>query len=158
VYLPLSDFSARSPEMLMGLEQIDVVCLDDIDQLAGHPQREEAFFDCYNRVRDAGGKLIVTAAAAPKALGVALPDLVSRLSWGLTFHLHPLIDDEKIAALMLRAMRRGFELPKEVANFVLSRSARDNKALFHLLDQLDYASLAAQRRLTIPFVKTIIGS
>lgn len=156
VYLPLQNFSQLSQEMFIGLEQIDVVCLDDIDRLAGNAVWEESFFDCYNRVRDSGRRLIVTASVAPKALGMHLPDLVSRLSWGLTFHLKSLSDEEKIEALILRAAKRGFLLSKEVAAFVLTHYTRDNKALFEILDKLDYESLAAQRRLTIPFVKSIL--
>lgn len=156
LYLPLSDLPSLSPDMFDGLEAVDVVCIDGLEPVAGDRDLEVALFDCYNRLRDAGKTLIVSANAAPAALGCVLPDLVSRLSWGLTFHLTPLTDNDKKSALLLRAGRRGFELPDEVATYILKYSVRDNKALFEILDKLDYASLAEQRKLTIPFVKEVI--
>jgi DnaA family protein len=58
--------------------------------------------------------------------------------------------------LQLRARQRGFELPDDVAHYLLRRAPRDPASLFALLDRLDYASLAAQRKLTIPFVRELL--
>lgn len=156
VYLPLRDFPSLSPAMFEGLESMHVVCVDDLDCIAGKKAIEEAFFDCYNRVRDRGHVMIVAGPAAPKGLGIHLPDLVSRLDWGLTYQLKPLSDEEKKSALKMRASSRGFELSDDVAAFILNHCVRDNKALFALLDKLDHESLAAKRLLTIPFVKEVI--
>ncbi|HWP94854.1 MAG TPA: DnaA/Hda family protein, partial [Gammaproteobacteria bacterium] len=102
------------------------------------------------------GRLLVTAHVAPAALRLGLADLRTRLGWGLVFHLRPLDDEGKLAALRLRAERRGFELPEETARYLLSRFQRDMRTLCGLLEALDTASLAAQRRLTIPFVKSVL--
>lgn len=156
VYLPLHDLPSLSVDIFEGLEAIDVVCIDDLDALAGDKALEVALFDCYNRLRDAGKVLIVAASAAPSAVSFVLPDLVSRLSWGLVFQIKALNDDDKKAALMLHADKRGFELPDEVATYILKHSVRDNKVLFEMLEKLDYASLAEHRKLTIPFVKAVV--
>ena len=92
----------------------------------------------------------------PAELGLGLPDLATRLAWGLVLHVAELKDEEKINALRLRAQQRGFELPLEVGRYLLQRSPRNMVALFDLLDHLDQASLAAQRKLTIPFVRELI--
>ena len=88
-------------------------------------------------------------------LKIKLPDLVSRLAWGLTLYLQLLNDDDKLSALQLRAGKRGFDLPDNVGRYLLSHNTRDLSSLFDLLDHLDEASLAAQRKLTIPFVKKV---
>ena len=44
-------------------------------------------------------------------------------------------------------------MTEEVANYLLTRFPRDTHSLFALLDKLDSATLAAQRRLTIPFLR-----
>ena len=67
-----------------------------------------------------------------------------------------LVDDDKKRALKLRAVTRGFDLPDEVGDYLLRYFPRDMHALFALLDHLDTASVVAQRRLTIPFVKTVL--
>ncbi len=66
-------------------------------------------------------------------------------------------DEEKLLALQLRGKLRGFELPEDVGRFLLKRLDREMRTLFMTLDQLDRASITAQRKLTIPFVKEILG-
>jgi DnaA family protein len=100
--------------------------------------------------------MVVAANAAPAAIGIALPDLLSRLGWGPVFQLHPLADSEKSEALRMRARQRGMELSAEVADYLLNHASREMHDLFTLLDRLDEGSLAAQRKLTIPFVRTFI--
>ncbi|MFT6430691.1 MAG: DnaA family protein [Halopseudomonas sp.] len=117
---------------------------------------EEALFHVYNRLREQGGRLLMAASASPRNMGFSLPDLISRLGWGLVFQLQPLDDQNKQEALKLRAERRGLQLPDEVARFMLSRGARGMGELFAVLEKLDHASLQAQHRLTIPFVKRIM--
>ena len=155
-YLPLTEIGDLHPEMFTGLEQLSLVCVDDVQVLAGNKQCEEALFHLYNRIRDAGNKMIVAGDVAPKALSMSLGDLQSRLSWGPVFHLQELNDANKIAALQLRASARGFELTEEIGLFLIRRSARDMVSLFALLDRLDDASLAQHRKLTIPFVRGLI--
>lgn len=156
VYLPLANFVSMSPEILNGLEQLSVVCLDDLHAAAGLPEWEEAIFHLYNRIHDAGGIIIMVGNDLPQSLNLQLPDLTSRLSWGIVYQLHPLTDDEKLAALTMRAHRRGITLSEEVAKYILTHCPRHMGTLFAALDALDKASLAAQRRLTIPFVKEVL--
>ncbi len=155
-YLPLAECLAMSPQMLEGMEQMALVAIDDVELLAGNPEWEQALFHLYNRVRDAGHRMVVAGNGAPAALGIELPDLLSRLGWGPVFQLQPLDDAGKSEALRMRAGQRGMELPVEVAEYLLNHGSRDMHYLFELLDRLDEGSLAAQRKLTIPFVKTFI--
>ena len=113
-------------------------------------------FDLYNRVREQHKHIRLSANGSPKSIAFGLADLVSRLSWGPVFQLHGLDDTKKIIALQLRAHQRGFDLPEEVARYLLKHHPRDMHSLFALLNRLDTASLQAQRRLTIPFVKAWI--
>lgn len=156
VYIPLAELIDFSPAIFEGLESLQLVCIDDMHMIAGKPEWEEAFFHAYNRIHDSGGKLVVTANVAPKALGLVLPDVISRLSWGIVFQLQSLIDDEKLQVLIMRAERRGMTLSEEVGKFILTHCPRHMSTLFAALDALDKVSLAAQRKLTIPFVKAVL--
>lgn len=155
-YLPLADLGVVMPEMFNDLEQLSLVCVDDIQIIAGNNEMEEALFHFYNRMREANKLLIVAGEVAPNALPLRLTDLRSRLSWGPVFHLQQLNDENKVLALRLRAEARGFDLPEEVAQYLIRRSARDMTSLFALLDKLDEISLAQHRKLTIPFVRDLI--
>ncbi len=156
IYIPLTNLTDFSPEIFEGLEMLHLVCIDDVQRLVGKPAWEEAFFHLYNRIRDAGGRLIVTANVAPKALKLALPDVISRLAWGMVFQLQALTDAEKLAMLVMRAERRGMLLSEEVGKYILTHCPRHMSTLVAALDVLDKVSLAAQRKLTIPFIKSVL--
>jgi DnaA family protein len=155
-YLPLENLLTLTPEVLNGFEAMSLVCIDDLHKIAGRPDWEEAVFHLFNRVYDAGGRIIIAAQDLPKAIELALADLVSRLSWGIVYQLHSLSDTDKIAVLIMRAHRRGISLSDEVGKYILTHCPRHMGTLFAALDALDKASLAAQRRLTIPFVKEVL--
>ncbi len=157
VYLPLAELVEHGPVLLEGLEHCALVCLDDLDAVAGRDEWEEALFHLFNRLRDSGHRLLLSADAAPRELPLKLADLQSRLSQALVFQMRELAEEDKLNALQLRASRRGLQLPDEVATFILNRGTRSMSALFELLEQLDQASLQAQRKLTIPFLKETLG-
>ncbi|MGJ7457070.1 DnaA regulatory inactivator Hda [Halomonas sp. RA08-2] len=157
LYLPLAELGHFPPLMLEEIERLDLVAIDDLEKVLGRKRWEEALFHAFNRLRDAGKRLVVAADASPRQLPVTLPDLASRLTWGVTFNVQGLDDPGRLAALQLRARGRGMALPDEVARFILHRGPRRLGELFELLSTLDSASLSAQRRLTIPFVKQALG-
>lgn len=153
-YLPLGKKQQFRPDVLESLEHLPLVCLDDLQTIVGLSDWEEALFNFFNRwLEQDTGSLIITGTGAPRNLGLTLPDLASRLDWGLTYQLHHLDDTQKIAALKLHAKLRGFELNDDVAQFLLRRLSRQMGTLLSALNQLDQASIREQRRLTIPFVK-----
>lgn len=156
-YLPLTELAALGPESLSGCGELAWVCVDDVELIAGRRDWERALFTLHQQLDEHRGRLVVAGSLPPAASGIALADLRSRLGGGLVLTLHALDEPEQIAALQLRAQIRGFELPDETAQFLLRRLPRDMASLCGFLDELDEASLAAQRRLTVPFVKTVMG-
>jgi len=150
------DLQSYGPEVFEGLEQINLVCIDDLQKLITSDTWEKALFNFINALRQHEGALLLAADANPGELSVQLPDLKSRLEWGAVFQLQPLQDGEKIQALQVRAAYRGFDLPDEVGSYLFRRYPRDLEYLMHMLEALDVASLAAQRRLTVPFIKKVL--
>ncbi len=155
IYLPLSA-TELSLRILEDLEIMQLLCLDDIHSITGQHQWEEAVFHIFNKLLDQKKSLLISADTAPITLPITLPDLKSRLTGGITFQVQPLSDDQKLAALRLRAKARGLYLSHEAGRFLLNRYARDTTSLFAVLEKLDQASLSAQRRLTIPFIKSVL--
>ena len=156
-YLPLRTAAGRARAALDALEGSDVVALDGIEAIAGNRDDEIALFDFHNRARSAGLAVLYTAQAAPDALALALPDLRSRLGQCTRVSLSPLGDDDRRAVLRERAQRRGLILEEPALEWLLKRVGRDLVSLTGLLDQLDRASLAAQRRVTVPFLRQTLG-
>lgn len=155
-YLPLGNSHEISPDMLEGLEQLSMVVIDDIQAIAGDLLWEEALFHLYNRLRESGTALIISGNVSPANIVFGLSDLGSRLVWGLVVQVKPLNDEGKKWVLQKRADQRGFSLSDDIAHYLLKYCPRDMASLLNILDQLEHASLAAQRKLTIPFIKTLI--
>jgi DnaA family protein len=155
-YLPFEAEPQLAPEMLDGLEQFQRVCLDDLQRLAGHPEWERAVFNLFNNLRERGAQLVVSSDRPPAQMPIQLTDLASRLTWGPCYHLIPLNDEERLELLLRNAHSRGLSMSVETATFLLQRIPRDIHFITILVDRLDQASLAAQRRLTIPFVREIL--
>ncbi|ALO46636.1 DnaA regulatory inactivator Hda [Pseudohongiella spirulinae] len=156
-YLDFADADSLRPEVLDGLEQLDVLCLDHLDQMPAQSAWEQALFGLYNRLAQSGCALIAAASRSPQQMSFMLPDLLSRLQSAAVFYVQVLDDQHKAAALQMRAIRRGFTISNEVAEFLVRRSERSTSSLFSLLNELDRHSLEAGRRITIPMLKTLMG-
>lgn len=155
-YLDLATHAAITIELLEGLESYDLIVLDHIEAIAGLEAWEHALFHLYNRCQHNQNTLLIGAHGAPVSLTLTLADLVSRLKAMLVLQLKPLNDSDKLIALQLRAEHLGLDLPAEVGLYLLSHFERDFRQLLVLLSHLDHASLRAQRKLTIPFVKQVV--
>lgn len=152
-YIPLLQYEQFSPLIFDGLEDMALVCIDDVHIIAGLEEWETALFHLYNKLRDSQSRIVVSSVLPVQSLNLNLADLQSRLVWGPVYQLKTLSDETKVIALQHRANLRGFEMPKEVCNYLLTHYSRDVSRLFELLDKLDTATLVAQRKLTIPFVR-----
>jgi DnaA family protein len=156
-YLPLKELVRFGVEVLEGLRQLECLCIDDIDAVVGQREWERAIFGVLQGIEEGGGRLIAAAESPPALLQWALPDLGSRFAASAVFQLRVLDEAEQQAALQLRARLRGVELPDETSRWLQRRYPRDMRKLYELLDTLDEAALVAQRRLTIPFIREVLG-
>lgn len=154
-YLSLAFANQWQPEVLQNLSQYQVVCLDDVQVIYGQSEWEEALFHLYNQVNEAGALWLVSANALPERC--VLSDLKSRLLAGPVYHIQPIQDQELAPALMFLAQSYGLDLGEGCSEYILTRLARHMAALSHCLEQLHLASLQAKRRITIPFVKSVMG-
>ena len=155
-YLPLATWQDTGPGVLEGWDSEALLCVDDVDAVAGDAAWEAALFTLFNAVTARRASLLFAASAAPGACGFALPDLVSRLSYGAVFRLELLDEDERMRALALRCRRRGLELPDKTALWLTRHYRRDLGSLFELLERLDVESMVAKRPLTVPFVRGVL--
>ena len=156
-YVPLRELGKLGVGVLDGLRQLECLCLDDLDEVAGQLEWERELFGLWGEIEESGGRLVTAAQAPPALLQWALPDMGSRFSASAVFQLRVLDEAEQQAALQLRARLRGFELPEETSRWLQRRYPRDMKRLYELLDTLDEAALVAQRRLTVPFIREVLG-
>jgi len=157
-YLPLAAFGASAADALQAQAVVELLCIDDLDAIAGDAAAEIALFALHNRQGDAAGALLYAAQVAPDALPLQLPDLRSRLQQCRRLLLQPLDEAQRRDLLRRRAHARGLELDDAVLDFLFRRVGRDLATLNAMLDRIDRESLAAQRRITVPFVRQLLGS
>lgn len=156
LYLSLSD-PRVTIDMLEMIDSKIIVCVDDVQVWAGCSDKERALFALFERIKHDGGQLFISATQPPEHCGFQLKDLVSRLASGLVYSVHSLNDEQRFDAVKLRASQRGLSISDEVVKYLLSRSSRDTSELFALLDRIDKASLIEKRRITIPFLQSLMS-
>lgn len=157
IYVPLSECVELGPDILHGTNSLSLVCLDSLDSIAGMKEWESELFTLFNALREAGSRLVITNHCSPQQTAIELPDLVSRLQSGLALQVLELSDSEKRRSLQLRAANRGMELADASADYILQRANRNLAELMQILDVLDENSLRQQRKLTVPFIKQVLG-
>jgi len=156
-YLPLEQLRSLSPELLTGMEEMDIIAVDDVQHIATDPGWEEALFVLFNLAHEQCKNLIFSADQGPAQLPLALPDLRSRLSWGSAYQLRALDQDGLVELLQTQAQNRGLLLKPKVAQWLLTHCNRSPRNLLNLLERLDQAALAQKRhQLTLPFVQSCL--
>jgi len=133
-----------------------LVLVDGLDFIVGSTDWERGLFNLYNQLKQSAGSLVLASRRSPKALDIELPDLKSRLLGCSVFALGELSDEGKGRALSQVAESRGIQLSPEISHYLITRLPRDMHSLFAFLDELDRRSLQLQRKLTIPFIKSVL--
>jgi DnaA family protein len=151
-YLPLGT-PRLSPGALEGLEQFDLVALDDLQCVAGQDPWEEGLFCLFNSLRDRGGCLVASASSPLEALGIGLPDLRSRLQWGPRYAVAELTEADCETLLRQTAQRLGMRIPTELVRYIMTHRPRDPASLIGLVERLDSLCLREQRAPSIPLLK-----
>jgi DnaA-homolog protein len=151
-YLPLSD-SQVTPDVLIGLEQCDLIAVDDIDAVTGNSLWEEALFHFFNRCKDAACIVLFSAKVAPIDLKCNLADLQSRFSWCQVSKIASLSDKGLIEVMKQTALQLALPIEEEHCQYILLRYPRRIDKLIEAIELLNRLSLSEQRRITIPFIK-----
>ena len=155
-YIPLKQYEEFDSEIFNGLGKLDLICVDDLEFISGNLEWQQRLTLLYNEIRDNNNSIIISSTSSPKNIKIELDDLKSRLVWGQVYKINPPNDELKIEILKRKASERSFELSESVAEFLIHRTDRDLNSLIKILDVIDHSSLAAKRKVTIPFVKKLI--
>jgi DnaA-homolog protein len=156
-YLDLSRVAAELADSIRRFGGSEVLAIDNVDAIAGVAEAEHALFDLYNRCRAENSTLLFAASEPPNALDLQLPDLVSRLSACTQWQIRPLDEDSRRRIVRELGASRGLQLDESVLDWLFTRKARDLGTLIALLDRIDQAALAAQRRVTLPFLRQLLA-
>ena len=157
-YIDLARIVHMPPEMLLGLINCNVVCIDNLQALDNNRAWQTAVFDTINQFTETQGKLLLIATnTAPEKIQYALPDLRTRLLWGTNFTLTALGDEDKFTAIENHLKAIGLGYSEDAVHFLLNRTTRNMYDLSQVINALDKASLQSKRKITIPFIKSTLG-
>jgi DnaA regulatory inactivator Hda len=129
------------------------VVVEDADQ----GMDETAMFHLYNAIKEAKGWMLLTCRDAPARWGVALPDLRSRLAAVQAVRIEPPDDDMMQAVLVKLFADRQIAIAPDVVAYLVRHMERTFAKARQIVDLADRESLAGQRPVTVPFVKTLLG-
>jgi chromosomal replication initiation ATPase DnaA len=119
---------------------------------------ETALLHLYNALREAGGHLLIASEVPPARWNVTLPDLASRLA-GMPAVALAAPDDELLISVMAKQFSdRGLEVNDDVLRYVASRIERSFAAAAEMVEKIDRAALAEQRRVTLALARTCLGA
>ena len=133
--------------------------LEDLEHaLVGNAALQEAVLHLYNATAEGGGHLLLIGQTPPVRWDCALADLRSRLGSVQAVGLQP-PDDGLIEALLLKLFHdRQLRVSPEVLRFIVARVERSCEAVQRLVAQIDQASLASRRPVTVPLVRDLLGA
>ena len=133
---------------------ISLWMVDDCDRLDA--ARQVSVFHLFNAIQtEAVAAMVSAGSSAPMQLPV-IPELATRLGWGLVFQLHRLSDQDIARALTVTLTERGLTASADLIPWLMTHTARDLGQLRVLIDRLDRFALARKRALTVPLVREFL--
>jgi len=141
VYLPLADASLPLiADVLNGLEQTPLVCLDDVDAVLGDRDWEGALTNLIMRAKVLGHQVVMSGRDEITSWSIASSEWLQALMSIMPIALKPLTRKQDIVmALQRHALKLGFELPIEVGNYLVKQFSNDLQELLSVLKLLEQA-------------------
>ncbi|WP_373976001.1 DnaA regulatory inactivator Hda [Chitinibacter sp. SCUT-21] len=142
--------NARNEMLPQHIAADAALIVDNVESL--DTEQQIVLFDHFNTLREGSGRILVSG-TLPAMLLPLRDDLTTRLGWGLVYQLKTLSDEDKMAALQRRARHLGFELPQDLAEYLLKHTERDLPNLYRQIEQINNYSLSKQRPVTLSLVR-----
>jgi chromosomal replication initiation ATPase DnaA len=116
----------------------------------------QTLFHMLNIAKEHTFSLLLTCTVRPTQLPHSLPDLTSRLLALPCIAILPPDDEVISAALRKQFSDRQLKVDDEVIAYIIPRMERSFAKARELVEQIDRASLAEGRHITVPFVKQLL--
>ena len=156
LFLPLKEVMTYGTEILDSIENMDLVCIDGLEEIVGISEWETAVFNLINNSLQSDCRIIFTSSMEKGATKFSLPDLDSRVRKLESFELFPVSDDHILDALKHIANLRSINLGDNEAQYLITYSKRSISDLVQILESLDQLSMEMKRKITIPLIKELL--
>lgn len=116
--------------------QLDFLLVDDVQFMAGKERTEEEFFHTFDALHQEGKQIVITSDRPPKSLPALEKRIISRFEWGLICDIRPPDLETRIAILEAKAKEKGYELDKDVLNYLASHVQNNVRELEGALNKI----------------------
>jgi chromosomal replication initiator protein len=135
---------------------VDVLIIDDIQELAGKPATQNAFFNIFNHLQLAGKQLILTSDKPPVELRDIEQRLLTRFKWGLSAELISPDYDTKVKIIRSKTQRLGVDIPEEVVLFLADNISANVREIEGALASLVANAQFLGRKVTVSLAREIL--
>ena len=156
LYMPLENAMNYGVEIFESLENIQLICLDGIENVISKIEWEKAIFNLINKTLISKSRLIITSSEDLQSLNFVLPDLESRLRKIESYELTPIQDKDILDALKYISKLKSINLGDKEARYLVTYAQRNISNLVKILESLDQLSMEMKRKITIPLIKEVI--
>lgn len=157
-YIDLTKLVNMPPQVLLGMVESPIICIDNLHIVDENLAWQTAVFDVINQFIENDQCLIVLSSQKSiEEISYELPDLKTRLNWGVNYVVQSLDDKQKLQALKTQLKLRSIPVSEEALDFMLKRVSRNMHELNNMISEIDKETLASKRKVTIPFIKKTLS-
>ncbi len=136
----------------------DVLCIDDIQFLAGREQTQEEFFHTFNALYHSDRQIVVTSDVYPQQIKEMEERLISRFQWGLVADIQAPELDTRIAILRKKAEQEQIHLADDAALAIAQHVASNVRELEGTLLRLAVKAELLKREIDLEFCNEALGT
>ena len=156
LYIPIKEVKKYGSDFIDSLDQLHVICIDDVDLIASNKEWEIALFNLINNCFLSKCRLIFCSSTNPSKINFELEDLISRIKKIDHVELVPVKTDNLPEAIKFIADLRSINLGDKEIKYLITYSRRSMSDLLDIINKLDNLSMQLKRKITIPLIKEII--
>lgn len=155
IYIPMKEAINLDTSILEGVSELNLICIDDVDQINKRREWEIALFNLINECYEKECLLLFSGSINKLE---AIPDLVSRIKKMEILRLETIDDDELLEATQAISKNLNIEISDKNLNYLMNNSRRDIKTIYRTLSQLEKESLERKKSIGLNLIKEVIRS
>ena len=154
--IPLKEAKDLGSQITESLENLDLICIDDVDLIVGDNLWEVSIFNLINNCLLTNCRLVFCSSLNPSSINFDLKDLTSRIKKINHIEIFPVKATNLSKAIKFIANSRSINLDKREIDYLITYSERSIANLINIIEKLDDLSMELKRKITIPLIKEVI--
>ena len=137
---------------------VDLILIDDIQFITGKEGTQEEFFHTFNTLHQENKQIVICSDRPPKSIAGLEKRLQSRLEWGMLVDVGTPDLETRIAILQKKCLERGFNLGREILQYIASSISSNVRELEGALNKISAVHQFRNMEPTLESIKPIVAS